>query len=282
MEILRRAGLTLQYDDVEQRYRMPGPAYLPPMKFTTDEALAVMVLCHEMGSGTGLPFLEPARAAAIKLEGALPEHLRQQIRKVSGAIEIRPAAKNPLESKLAVFQQILSAIGTGCCLRIHYDSLAERKALVTRLSPYRLLFSRRSWYVIGRSSIHRARGPSTSRGSASSSCSKIRTRCPAAFRSAAICETPGTSSPSAGRIAKSASASVRWWPKTSPKSNGTRRNGSSAAPTARSTFMLAFPASARSPGGCSATGTRPKSSRRRALRKLVAERAEKTLKLYRT
>ena len=41
-------------------------------------------------------------------------------------------------------------------VRIRYRSLSERQEISTRLSPYRLLFSRRSWYVIGRSSLHRA------------------------------------------------------------------------------------------------------------------------------
>jgi proteasome accessory factor B len=156
LEILRRAGLTLHYDDVQQRYRIPGPAYLPPMKFTADEALALMVLCHEMGGSTGLPFLGPARSAAVKLESVLPNHLRQQLRNVAGALEIRTAPSNPLAGQDNVFQQLLSAVANGQCVRIQYQSLAERKLIGTRLSPYRLIFSRRSWYVIGRSSLHRA------------------------------------------------------------------------------------------------------------------------------
>src|SRR5690606_8646769 len=41
-------------------------------------------------------------------------------------------------------------------VRLTYRSFAEAKTLRTLVSPYRLLFSRRSWYVIGRSSLHRA------------------------------------------------------------------------------------------------------------------------------
>jgi proteasome accessory factor B len=40
-------------------------------------------------------------------------------------------------------------------VRIHYDSLAEQQEICTRLDTYRLLFSRRSWYAVGRSSLHR-------------------------------------------------------------------------------------------------------------------------------
>ncbi len=40
-------------------------------------------------------------------------------------------------------------------MRIEYDSFSDREMIRTKLSPYRLLFSRRSWYVFGRSSFHR-------------------------------------------------------------------------------------------------------------------------------
>ena len=56
----------------------------------------------------------------------------------------------------AVYQQLLAAISARRCVRIAYDSLTEWADIQTRLSPYRLLFSRRSWYVIGRSSLHRS------------------------------------------------------------------------------------------------------------------------------
>ncbi len=40
-------------------------------------------------------------------------------------------------------------------VRIHYESFSEDTEIVTKLSPYQLLFSRHSWYAIGRSSLHR-------------------------------------------------------------------------------------------------------------------------------
>jgi proteasome accessory factor B len=40
-------------------------------------------------------------------------------------------------------------------VRIVYDSFSENSLTRLRLCPYRLLFSRHSWYVIGRSALHR-------------------------------------------------------------------------------------------------------------------------------
>ena len=53
------------------------------------------------------------------------------------------------------YQQLIDAIRRRRCVRIEYDSFSDRELINTRLSPYRLLFSRRSWFVFGRSSFHR-------------------------------------------------------------------------------------------------------------------------------
>ncbi len=157
LDLLRQSGIPLNFNDNEQRYRIPGAYLLPPTNFTPEEALALLVLCHELGSGSGLPFLSPARTAAVKLESSLPARLRDQLREVAGVIHIQPPPTNPLNGCQTYYEQLLDAIGNRRSVRIQYDSLAEKKQIVTKLNPYRLFFSRRSWYVVGRSSIHRAK-----------------------------------------------------------------------------------------------------------------------------
>ena len=71
-------------------------------------------------------------------------------------MHIQSAADQSAGRQKPVYEQLLEAIADRRSVRIRYDSLAEEKGIVTRLSPYRLLFSRRSWYVVGRSSLHRA------------------------------------------------------------------------------------------------------------------------------
>lgn len=154
VELLRASGLSLVFDEADQRYCLPAVAYLPPLDFTAEEALALIVLCHGLGDGR-LPFLGPARAAAVKLESNLPAQMREQLRGVAPSVEIHPAPASPLTGQGDVYRQLLTAIAGRRCVRIGYHSLAERQDISTRLSPYRLLFSRRSWYVLGRSSLHR-------------------------------------------------------------------------------------------------------------------------------
>ena len=92
----------------------------------------------------------------MKLENSLPLRLRQQLRAAADAVEIHPPPSNPLDGRTPVYQQLVEAISDARSVRICYNSLAERKVILTRLNPYRLLFSQRSWYVIGRSSLHRS------------------------------------------------------------------------------------------------------------------------------
>ena len=148
--------MPLAYDESQQRYQIPGAYYLPPTNFTPEEALSLIVLCHELGDRSGLPFFGPARSAAVKLESSLPARLRERLRSVADAVQIQTPPANPLDGQKPIYDQLLDAISARRSVRIRYDSLTEWKEIRTRLNPYRLLFSRRSWYVIGRSSLHRS------------------------------------------------------------------------------------------------------------------------------
>ena len=156
LDALRTAGIPLQYDDELQRYRIAGTQFLPPTNFTAEEALAVIVLCHELGDATRIPFYGPARSACMKLQAALPSRLREQLGEIRSSIKIRLQPSNPLDGQKPYYEQLVDAISAKRCLRMRYGSLTEWEEIGTKLSPYQLLFSRHSWYVIGRSSVHRA------------------------------------------------------------------------------------------------------------------------------
>ena len=93
LDLLRESGLPLEFDEAAQRYRISGTVYLPPMDFTAEEALALTVLCHELGDTSGLPFLGPASSAAVKLEGNLPPRLRKHLQNLARAVEIHASPK---------------------------------------------------------------------------------------------------------------------------------------------------------------------------------------------
>ncbi len=157
LDLLRLSGVPLLFDEKQQCYRIPGACLLPPTNFTPEEALSLLVLCHELGNGAGVPLLGSARTAAVKLESSLPARLRDQLRDVTAAVHIHAGPVNPLAGCKPVYEILLDAIASRRNVRIRYGSLKEETEIVTRLSPYELFFSRRSWYVVGRSSLHRAK-----------------------------------------------------------------------------------------------------------------------------
>jgi proteasome accessory factor B len=155
LDVLRQSGVPLLFDENQQRYRIPSDYYLPPTNFTPEEALALIVLCSDLGEHSHLPFFRPAHSAALKLESSLPDRLRRQLRSPSSAIKIRLEPSNQLAAHERIYDQLVDALAQRRCVRIGYRSPIEPE-ISTKVQPYRLLFSRRSWYLIGRSSLHRS------------------------------------------------------------------------------------------------------------------------------
>ena len=155
IEALRAAGVPVVFDEDRDRYSIPGTYFLPPINFTPAEALSLVALANELGRSDRLPFYEPARTAARKLEGSLPPALRDELRQMTRAIHIQPTPVSPLAAKQEFYQQLIDARAKRRVVRIEYNSLTEWERIQTKLRPYHLLFCRHSWYVIGRSSLHR-------------------------------------------------------------------------------------------------------------------------------
>jgi len=154
LDLLKQAGVPLVFDPESGRYQLRNGYSLPPGEFSPVEIMSLVTLCHELGNQSGLPFHGPAGTAATKVESSLPARQRKQLRDVAEAIEIRLEPNNQLQQHGDTYRLLLESIVARRSIRIEYESASEGP-LVTRLNPYRLLFSRRSWYVIGRSSLHR-------------------------------------------------------------------------------------------------------------------------------
>lgn len=154
IESLNAAGVPVAFDEEHDRYSIPGTYFLPPINFTPAEALSLVAMATELGRNDRLPFYEPARVAARKLESSLPPALRDELQQMARAIRIQPTPVSPLAAKEPIYQELVDARRKRRVVRIEYDSLTEWERIKTKLRPYQLLFCRHSWYVIGRSSLH--------------------------------------------------------------------------------------------------------------------------------
>jgi proteasome accessory factor B len=152
---LRQAGVPLAFDHKAKRFSIPSASFLPPTDFTAEETLSLLALAAEMGRNQTLPFYEAAYTAALKLEANLPAPLRRELGQMTRAIKIRLHQVGRLSGKFEIYQSLVHAIENRRVVEINYVSFTEWEQITTRLRPYQMLFSRRSWYVIGRSSLHR-------------------------------------------------------------------------------------------------------------------------------
>ena len=156
LKVLQDAGVQLLYDDAEQGYWIPPSTYLPPTDLTVDETLSLLMLGEKLGDPQlGLPFQGAARDAALKLLANLPMSLQSHLSDLSDHLYISFESKHVLLGAESHYQRVLEAIEKRRKIRLKYDSRHDQAQITTLVSPYLVFFQRRTWYVIGRSSLHR-------------------------------------------------------------------------------------------------------------------------------
>lgn len=156
LRTLESSGIPVLFDEERQGYAILSNTLLPSADLTLEETISLLVVCHEAGDAKrGLPFHQAARTAALKLLSSLPNGIRDAAVEWTEAVSMRLDPRNPLDGAETYYAIVSRAIAERRQVRISYCSLDEARTISTALSPYRLLFSRRSWYVIGRSSLHR-------------------------------------------------------------------------------------------------------------------------------
>ena len=156
LKVLQDSGVQLLYDDVELGYWVPPTTFLPPTDLTINETLALLVLGEKLGqTGSGIPFQKAARDAALKLLSNLPDSIRGMLSDVSDHLQIALEPRHPLDKANEHYDRVLEAIESRQKIRLQYESLHEGKPISTLVSPYEMVFQKRSWYVVGRSSLHR-------------------------------------------------------------------------------------------------------------------------------
>ena len=156
LNTIEMAGIPVFYDHPTGRYRIHETALMPAINLGLDEALALVVLASELGKPGRLPLLEPARDAAAKIEASLPLGMRAMLGGLARTMAVRPTPAARHNALREIYHQVQRAIVRRQPLQAVYISFHEAGQIRTRLEPYWLLFNERAWYVIGRSSKHRA------------------------------------------------------------------------------------------------------------------------------
>ena len=149
---LRGAGVPIDFDEAAGGYRIRRDFFLPPLHLTGEEAIALALLCEEIGSREQVPFLRPAWIALSKIEAMLPETIREDLGALRGAVAIDAARSNPPDGHKDVYDRVAEAIREQRTLECRYDSTNPDSDPdeTFRFDPYALYFGVRAWYAIGR------------------------------------------------------------------------------------------------------------------------------------
>ena len=157
LDVLRSVGMDFAHDPQTGGYQAKPGSLLRPVDFSLTEALALLLASRGVRYGPAepsVPLLRSAASAALKIESVLPGPVQQYCRELINKIIIYPAAAARHKHTAGFFEMIQKAMHQKRKLKMVYRSLTERERIETTLSPYRLLFCQRAWYVVGHSSLH--------------------------------------------------------------------------------------------------------------------------------
>lgn len=131
-----------------QGYSLVEGYFLPPLRFSADEAMMLLLGADLMAASFDAEYGQAARDAARKIAGALPERERAEVGSLRATIRFIPggAASRDEAGRLP---QLRRAIVARQRVRFAYRARHGAAAVEREVNPYGLLHSGSSWYVIG-------------------------------------------------------------------------------------------------------------------------------------
>ncbi len=154
LNMLELAGVPCGYDADERTYRIEQSFFLPSLSLTVEEALLILLAGGRFVSPESMPLSDVAARAADKIRDALPAPVRDYCQAVLDGVRVTLPPLVDASRTGPVFRGLHRALAEHRNVRVEYDSYFEQRTVGTVVSPYRVLFLSRAWYLVGRSSLH--------------------------------------------------------------------------------------------------------------------------------
>jgi len=127
-------------------YRLAPGYHLPPIAFTVEEAVQLL-LGSDLAFGLGTPAQrEAARAAAAKVEAALRPDTRADVDRLRQRIRVSDWMRREPTPWLALLQQ---AVAREHVIWLRYHSFSSDELTERKVEPYSLVFYGDDWHVVG-------------------------------------------------------------------------------------------------------------------------------------
>ncbi len=149
MQALSEAGVPIIAIQ-KKGYSLSEGYFLPPLRFTTEEALILALGSDFMGHNFDDQYRTAAKAAYRKIDAVLPDTLRQDVSYLSTNISF--FAANPLDEKQRDnLRQLRSAIAGRRTVHFHYTKkmATSSEATLREVDPYSLARLANDWLLMG-------------------------------------------------------------------------------------------------------------------------------------
>ena len=156
LKTLKSAGVPCYYDRKTYHHKIDPSFFFPAPDLTKRETLALLLLALKAKDYVYFPFKNSALQAAAKIESNLPPAIRQYCNAVLQNVLIKSEPQVQTASIDKTFEQLQQAILKKRIVSIGYWLSDEHMNIVTDLYPHQLIYDSDIWYVIGRSSRHKA------------------------------------------------------------------------------------------------------------------------------
>lgn len=149
MQALAEAGVPV-VSSPGQGYRLDEGYFLPPLSFTTAEAVCLILGCEFVARKFDAQYHASALAALRKIDAVLADRLRGEVRDLQDSLRFLDVRSTPEHNQ--ALAQLRRAILDRRRIEISYETrftAAEQRHNRRRVDPYGLIFIERAWYLIG-------------------------------------------------------------------------------------------------------------------------------------
>jgi len=152
---LKKIGIPYNYNAKTGSYSIDPGFFLPPVNLNREEAMGLLLLAYKVRNHIKLPFKNATLLAAMKIENNLHAEIKRYCNVALPNISINTDPKATTGSLDKIFAQLLEAILRERVVKIRHYLPREQKSIAIDLSPYHLVYNDHSWYVLGKSGLHK-------------------------------------------------------------------------------------------------------------------------------
>lgn len=155
---LKEIGVPYKYNAETGGYSIGAGFFLPPTDLNREQAMGLLLLTYKTRNHINAPFKKAILLAAMKIENNLPTEIRQYCSSALRHIFIKAEPQAKVNLLDEIFIQLQEAILKKRVVRICYYLPEQQNSVIFDLGSYRLMYNDHTWYVVGKSSLHKGIG----------------------------------------------------------------------------------------------------------------------------